>query len=152
MGVKEIPVGLRRFKIPAVNFIGTMMANVDNDKLSDADFRQMFRNTIPEVEKPEHRTIANRELAAQMAKYYPIEEVGMEERVEFLKNDLDAYFKDTYIKKYEVQEITGNRVMLIPTEPDFDESYMDDEMDNDIKTIGKKYDLYVYWNPGIKCK
>lgn len=145
----------RRYQVGAVNFIGTMMANVDNDKMSDADFRQMFRNTLPIVEKPEHRTIANKEVAANVAKYYPIDEVGVDERVEMLKTDLDALFAkttSTEIKEYEVQEITGNRVMLIPTEPYFDESYMDDELDEAIKKIGEKYSLYVYWNPGIKCK
>lgn len=151
-------MGLRKFKIPAVNFIGTMMANVDNDKLSDADFRQMFRNTIPEVEKPEHHTIANLDVAAAVAKYYPVEEVGINERVELLKKDLDKYFEKTLangnirIEKYVVEDITGNRIMLLPTEPYFDENYYDDKMDADIKDIGKKYELYVYWNPGIKCK
>lgn len=37
-------------KIPASNFCQTLKANVDNDKLSDADFRQMVRNTLPIVD------------------------------------------------------------------------------------------------------
>lgn len=145
-------MGLRRFKIPAVNFIGTMMANVDNEKLSDADFRQMFRNTIPEVEKPEHHTIANEEVANRVAKYYPLNEVGINERIKLLKAELDAYFKDTEIKKYEIVDITANRIEMVPTEPEYDENYYDDKMDDDIENIGKKFGLYVYWSPGIKCK
>lgn len=57
-------------KVPAVNFIGTMMANVDNEKLSDAEFRQIFRNTLPIVEKPAIETIASPELAKKVEKYY----------------------------------------------------------------------------------
>jgi hypothetical protein len=37
-------------KVPAKNFIGTIMANVDNDKMNDSDFRQFIRNTLPIVE------------------------------------------------------------------------------------------------------
>jgi hypothetical protein len=35
--------------VPASNFVGTMVANVDNEKMSDADFRQFVRNTLPIV-------------------------------------------------------------------------------------------------------
>jgi hypothetical protein len=35
--------------VPAENFCGTLSANVDNEKLSDADFRQIVRNTLPIV-------------------------------------------------------------------------------------------------------
>lgn len=61
-------------KVPAVSFIGTMMANVDNDKLSDADFRQMFRNTLPIVEKPTYGSIVNAGVAESVARYYSKEE------------------------------------------------------------------------------
>lgn len=37
-------------KIPASNFVGTVAANVDNTKLSDEEFRQFVRNTLPIVE------------------------------------------------------------------------------------------------------
>jgi len=57
-------------KVPAVNFIGTMMANVDNEKLSDAEFRQIFRNTLAIVEKPSIETIASDELKLKVKKYY----------------------------------------------------------------------------------
>ena len=36
--------------IPATNFVGTLLVNVDNDKLSDAEFREFVRNTLPSVE------------------------------------------------------------------------------------------------------
>lgn len=37
-------------KIPAKNFIRTVAANVDNPRLSDAEFREFIRNTLPVVE------------------------------------------------------------------------------------------------------
>ncbi len=40
-------------EVPAVNFIGTVLANIDNEKLSDAEFRQFIRNSLPIVQKPE---------------------------------------------------------------------------------------------------
>lgn len=47
--------------IPASNFMATIAANVDNEKLSDAEFRQMIRNTLPIVEydNPSHEGIIN---------------------------------------------------------------------------------------------
>ena len=57
-------------KVPAVNFIGTVMANVDNEKMSNADFRQFIRNTLPIVEKPKQEKIANEELKKRIKKYY----------------------------------------------------------------------------------
>lgn len=36
-------------KVPAENFCQTLQVNVDNDKLSDKDFRQLVRNTLPIV-------------------------------------------------------------------------------------------------------
>lgn len=38
--------------VPAGNFLATVAANVDNEKLSDADFRQFIRNSLPVVEFP----------------------------------------------------------------------------------------------------
>lgn len=57
-------------KVPALNFIGTMLANLDNEKLSDAEFRQFIRNTVPIVEKPMIKDIANIESAKSVLKYY----------------------------------------------------------------------------------
>jgi hypothetical protein len=36
--------------VPASNFVGTVAANVDNKKMSDADFRVFIRNTLPIVQ------------------------------------------------------------------------------------------------------
>jgi len=36
-------------KIPAKSFVGTLAVNVDNGKLSDAEFRQFVRNTLSSV-------------------------------------------------------------------------------------------------------
>ena len=36
--------------IPAKSFVETLAVNIDNEKLSDAEFRQFCRNTVPIVE------------------------------------------------------------------------------------------------------
>jgi len=36
--------------VPAANFMATIAANVDNDKMSDREFRQFIRNTLPIVQ------------------------------------------------------------------------------------------------------
>lgn len=38
--------------VPATNFCQTLAVNVDNDKLSDAEFRKLVRNTLPIVAFP----------------------------------------------------------------------------------------------------
>ena len=38
--------------VPAEHFMGTIAANVDNEKLTDADFREFIRNTLPIVQYP----------------------------------------------------------------------------------------------------
>jgi hypothetical protein len=38
--------------VPAGHFMATIAANVDNAKLSDADFREFIRNTLPIVDYP----------------------------------------------------------------------------------------------------
>lgn len=40
-------------KVPAKHFVETLVANVDNEKLSDAEFREFVRNTLPIVEGAE---------------------------------------------------------------------------------------------------
>lgn len=35
--------------VPAESFVGTLAANVDNKKMSDKNFRQLVRNTLPIV-------------------------------------------------------------------------------------------------------
>jgi methyl coenzyme M reductase subunit D len=37
-------------KVPAENFMATIAANVDNEKVSDEDFREFIRNTLPIVD------------------------------------------------------------------------------------------------------
>jgi hypothetical protein len=37
------------FRVPASNFVETLKANVDNAKLSDKEFREFVRNTLPIV-------------------------------------------------------------------------------------------------------
>jgi len=58
------------WKVPAKNFIGTVMANVDNDKLSDADFREFIRNTLPIVEKPDLESLGNDSIKPKLKKFY----------------------------------------------------------------------------------
>lgn len=60
----------KHHKVPAVNFIGTMMANVNNEKLSDADFRELFRNTLLIVEKPALDKLASKEMQEKLKKFY----------------------------------------------------------------------------------
>ena len=57
-------------KVPAVNFIGTVLANIDNNKLSDAEFRQFVRNTLTIVEKPALKSLANDSIKPVIEKYY----------------------------------------------------------------------------------
>ena len=45
-------------KVPAASFLGTVAANVDNPTISDAEFREFVRRTLPVVEgnpKPKRR-------------------------------------------------------------------------------------------------
>ena len=57
-------------KVPAKNFVGTILANVDNLLMSDADFRQFIRNTLPIVEKPALDDIASEQVKKHIKKYY----------------------------------------------------------------------------------
>jgi hypothetical protein len=38
--------------VPATSFCTTLSANVDNSKMSDAEFRQFVRNSLPIVSFP----------------------------------------------------------------------------------------------------
>lgn len=42
-------------KVPAENFLTTVAINVDNEGLSDADFREFIRNCLPVVRFPAPR-------------------------------------------------------------------------------------------------
>jgi hypothetical protein len=44
-------------KVPAENFMATIAANVDNPKLTDADFREFIRNTLPIVIYPRRESV-----------------------------------------------------------------------------------------------
>ena len=49
----ENTISLRDYKpdtIPASSFVNTIKVNVDNEKMSDAQFREFIRNTLPIVE------------------------------------------------------------------------------------------------------
>ncbi len=143
---------MRKHEISALHFVTTLLANVDNEKLSDTDFRDMIRTTLPIVEKVEHYSIENEIAALRAAKYYPINEVGVTERVKFLEKELDEYFKGTEIKEYYVKEVSGVQVILKPMDPIYDEDYENDEMDAAIKSIGEKYKLNVKWTSEIYSK
>lgn len=41
--------------VPAENFMATIAANVDNDELSDGDFRDFIRRTLPIVQYPRRK-------------------------------------------------------------------------------------------------
>lgn len=57
-------------KVSAVNFLSIVLVNLDNEKLSDADFRQFIRNTIPIVEKPPFDQNSTSETMQKVKKYY----------------------------------------------------------------------------------
>ena len=44
------PVKRPPSKIPAANFLGTVAANIDNEKMTDAEFRAFIRRTLPIVQ------------------------------------------------------------------------------------------------------
>jgi hypothetical protein len=43
--------GKEHSNVPADSFVRTLAANVDNGKMTDAEFRQFVRNTLPIVER-----------------------------------------------------------------------------------------------------
>lgn len=42
--------------VPAENFVQTLSVNVDNEKLTDEQFREFVRNTLPIVKRPDINT------------------------------------------------------------------------------------------------
>ena len=48
-------IDLRPRETPAEIFLRTLAANLDNNKLTDAEFRQFVRNSLPGVVFPEDR-------------------------------------------------------------------------------------------------
>jgi hypothetical protein len=43
--------------IPASNFCSTLNANVNNEKLTDAEFREFVRNSLPIVDFPRPKVV-----------------------------------------------------------------------------------------------
>lgn len=60
---------MSNYKVPAINFVGTIIANVDNNKLSDKEFREFIRNTLPIVEHNQEHSFANQEVVEKIKKY-----------------------------------------------------------------------------------
>jgi len=56
-------------KVTALDFVSTILVNVDNENLSDKDFRQFIRNTLPIIEKQPLDKISDG-LKKQIEKYY----------------------------------------------------------------------------------
>ena len=56
-------------KIPAIHFVSTIMANVDNEKMSDSAFRNLVKSTLPIVEKQPLETI-RKDLRKKEIKFY----------------------------------------------------------------------------------
>lgn len=55
--------------VPAANFVSTMSANVNNDKMSDAEFREFVRNTIPIVQTTDGWNDAIEACKREVSKY-----------------------------------------------------------------------------------
>lgn len=58
------------FEIPPQHFVTLILANVDNDKLSDKDFREFIRTNLKIVEKVPLENIANEEVREKAVQYY----------------------------------------------------------------------------------
>jgi len=56
--------------VPAINFINIMMANIDNEKLNDAEFRQFIRKSLPIIEKPALSEIVSEPIKEKIKKFY----------------------------------------------------------------------------------
>lgn len=50
-------VDLKPVRSPADIFLPTLAANVDNDKLSDADFRDFVRRSLPTATRPPEKQV-----------------------------------------------------------------------------------------------
>lgn len=50
--ITEGDTHMRPRPVPADSFMATIAANVDNAKLSDKEFREFIRNTLPIVNYP----------------------------------------------------------------------------------------------------
>lgn len=61
---------MQSFGLPSQHFVTLTLANIDNDKLSDKDFRDFIRNNLYVVEKIKLEEIANVEVKEKAAKFY----------------------------------------------------------------------------------
>lgn len=59
--------------VPADHFMGTIAVNVDNEKLSDADFREFIRNTLPIVEYSRKMNAYTKEVLSRLIPIVPDE-------------------------------------------------------------------------------
>lgn len=66
--------------VPAENFMATIAINVDNKNLSDKDFREFIRNTLPIVVYPENKNIVSvkKDALIKKAGLIVAEELGVE--------------------------------------------------------------------------
>jgi len=60
----------KNHKVGAVNFVGAILANVDNDRLNDQEFREFIRNILPIVEKPALDSLTYDSLKPSLEKFY----------------------------------------------------------------------------------
>ena len=79
--------------VPAKNFIGSVLANVDNTNLTDSAFREFIRNSLYVVKKPDFEDTINPEIRKMIKPYYGMEDIAMgmnddSERHEMNENDI----------------------------------------------------------------
>lgn len=55
--------------VPAANFVGTLVANVDNNLMSDKEFREFVRNTLPIVQTSDRWSEAIEACKREISKY-----------------------------------------------------------------------------------
>lgn len=71
--MKIINVPKRRRKkgeVPAVVFVGNIILGIDNEQISDTEFRELIRKTLPLLEKPHFDFFATLEQKEKAKKYY----------------------------------------------------------------------------------
>ena len=61
--------------VSAKNFIGTVLANVDNTNLTDSAFREFIRNSLYVVEKPDIEDTVNPEIRKMIKPYYSMAKI-----------------------------------------------------------------------------
>lgn len=87
-------------------------------------------------------------------KYHKEQKEILKSKLPALKKDLDAFFKNTYIKEYyfgDSDEDDFTRIVIFPTEPEFDEDY-NGALDDDLSKVGLKHGLDVVFTSDIYGK